>query len=424
MEQLCKEQFPQWTREQVCEWMNQIYKKALLYIGESDVRYIQAFPNQKGKFLEPWKLKRDETPGDELKEISREFWDMDPECDVYQSALDRLIHLDLGYGLLALREEDVAMRIHRVVQQILSVKNLSDALPNHQEACTRLLGWIQENLQKAEKYFPGFTREEEQMKLLTPKVAVRIQKKARDCQLILEELGAGTMEEAMEKLTEFRREMERIEQERTEEQEGEENFSGALWDDMAWDEELEAEYGNVSHSRKGEILRQIGEAGERYALEQVKNYFQELGYERIRETAEEIWMERSKEARVKIDYPDGGRCHQAGWDICVSLVEKEKEKNYYLEVKTHTKKSVLKDTLSLSGEQMKAAARNRERYMVLNVVYDYKRKAGEELHTFADPVDQIGKGVFVGQQKTYRFFVDNRGLVPQTRTAEDDILLL
>lgn len=421
MERLSGEQFFGWTKEQVYDWLNGIYKKALLYMGESDVKYIQAFPNQKGEFLAPLHLKRDETPGEELKEIAREFRDMDAECDVYQSALDRLVCLDPGYGLSTLKEEAVAMRIHRVVQQILSVKNLSDASPGHQEACTRLLGWIQENLGQAERYFPGFTREEEQMKLLTPKAAVRIQKKARDCQMILEELGAGTMEEAMEKLTEFKRERERMEEERTEETGQKEASSGILWDDMDWDEELAAEYGDVSDGQKGEILRRIGTAGEQYALEQVKNHFLGLGYERIRETSEEIWLEKNPESQAKIYYPDGGRCHQAGWDIRVSLVEEEKERDYYLEVKTHTRRSVLRNTLSLSGEQMKAAARIRERYMVVSVVYDHRRETGEELKAFADPFDQIGKGVFVGQQKMYRFFVDNRGLVPQTREEKGDI---
>ena len=233
--------------------------------------------------------------------------------------------------------------------------------------------------------------------------------------MILEELGAGTMEEAMEKLTEFKRERERMEEERTEETGQKEASSGILWDDMDWDEELAAEYGDVSDGQKGEILRRIGTAGEQYALEQVKNHFLGLGYERIRETSEEIWLEKNPESQAKIYYPDGGRCHQAGWDIRVSLVEEEKERDYYLEVKTHTRRSMLRNTLSLSGEQMKAAARIRERYMVVSVVYDHRRETGEELKAFADPFDQIGKGRVVGQQKMYRFFVDNRGLVPQTR---------
>ena len=75
--------------------------------------------------------------------------------------------------------------------------------------------------------------------------------------------------------------------------------------------------------------------------------------------------------------------------------------DYYLEVKTHTPKSVLKNTLALSGEQLKAAARNRERYTVLSVVYNHKGQTGEKLTAFTDPLKLIGEGKLVSRQKRY-----------------------
>ena len=48
---------------------------------------------------------------------------------------------------------------------------------------------------------------------------------------------------------------------------------------MAWDEDLGAEFGNVTDDKKEEILRQIGVAGEKYALANIKRYFKDLGYE-------------------------------------------------------------------------------------------------------------------------------------------------
>ncbi len=405
MEQLCRELLPGWAREQVYEWLNGVYEKGMFYVGEANIRQICAFPNQMGEFLAPWELRRDETPGEELKEIAWEFADVHPECGVYRFALDRRICLEQGYGLSLLKEETVAFGIHRAVQQLLSGKNLSDAPAGHQEACTRLLGWIQEHIRQAEVYFPGFTREEEQMKLLTPKAAVRIQKKARDCQMILQELEAGTIEEAMRKLTEYKKEKERAESEA--EEEDREDQRETLWDDMDWDEELDGIYGEVSDRRKGEILQEIGRSGERYAMEQVKEYFRKLGYEMRRETLEEIEMNRQEApegqagTQVRIYYPDSTLYHQAGWDIQVSVTEGERTRDYYLEVKTHTPKSVLKNTLALSGEQLKAAARNRERYTVLSVVYNHKGQTGEKLTAFTDPLKLIGEGKLVSRQKRY-----------------------
>ena len=428
MEKLCGGMLSGWTRDQVYKWLNGVYEKGIYYVGEANIRYISAFPNQLGDFLAPWELRRDETPGEELKEIAWEFADVNPECKVYQSTLDRGICLEQGYGLSPLKEETVAIGIHRAVQQILSGKNLSDAAANHQEACTRLLGWIQEHVRQAEDYFPGFTKEEEQMKLLTPKAAVRIQKKARDCQMILEELEAGTIEEAMKKLTEYKKEKERIELEAGEEERGKQEET--LWDDMDWDEDLAAEYGEVPDRQKGEILQKIGRAGEQYALEQVKEYFQREGYQVTRKTCEEIQMKKEHEAKgqadtqVRIYYPDSRLYHQAGWDIQVCVTKEEETKEYYLEVKTHTRKSVLKGMLSLSNEQMKAAAQNRERYTVLQVIYDYKEQAGEEILAYTDPLYLMGEGELVSRQKRYLLFVEMQGIVPQHFREKADILYM
>lgn len=404
LERFCERKFPHWTRTQVYEWPNGIYGKALLYMGESDARLIFAFPNQKGKFLMACQLRRDETVGEELKEIAREFQDMDSQCDIYQYVLDRNICLDYRYGLLAFREDEAAMRIHWAVQQILSGKNLSDAKPEHQEACTRLLAWIQEHENAAEKYFPGYCTEEEQMRLLTPKAAMRMQKKARDCQRLLEELGAQTMEEVIGRLAEYKKTQ----------KEGADYFSDALWDGMAWDEDLGAEFGNLTDDKKEEILRQIGVAGEKYALANIKRYFKDLGYETVQDGDAETWMEKQKEEgesfyRARIYYPDNSKYHQAGWDIQVSLTGEREREEYYLEVKTYTPQSVVRKRVLLSNEQMKAAVRNRERYVVLRVLYNQREKRGEQMLAFADPVKQIEKGVFANQKNGYVFVVeDNR----------------
>ena len=82
MEQLCRELLPGWAREQVYEWLNGVYEKGMFYVGEANIRQICAFPNQMGEFLAPWELRRDETPGEELKEIAWEFADVHPECGV------------------------------------------------------------------------------------------------------------------------------------------------------------------------------------------------------------------------------------------------------------------------------------------------------------------------------------------------------
>ena len=61
------------------------------------------------------------------------------------------------------------MEINNVVTQLLARQNLSDAEMEYQEACSMLLTWIQEHPAEAGEYFPAFSKEEDQMKLLTPR---------------------------------------------------------------------------------------------------------------------------------------------------------------------------------------------------------------------------------------------------------------
>ena len=125
-------------------------------------------------------------------------------------------------------------------------------------------------------------------------------------------------------------------------------------------------------------------------------------------------MEKQKEEgesfyRARIYYPDNSKYHQAGWDIQVSLTGEREREEYYLEVKTYTPQSVVRKRVLLSNEQMKAAVRNRERYVVLRGLYNQREKRGEQMLAFADPVKQIEKGVFANQKNGYVFVVeDNR----------------
>lgn len=419
-------------------WLNGILEKGVAYLGEAELKCEFVFPNQKGELGSALFLKRDGTEGEELKEISREFSGVDPGCDVYAAVLDRNIRAD-QINLPCLRDEDVAMKINNVVQQVLAQWNLSDADPRIQEACTRLLGWIQEHPGKAVRYFPGFCREEEQMRLLTPRAAVRIQKKANDFQKMLERLGAEDIEQAFEKLEYLKGLPGAVEA-----YDGPGAEAGALRMDEAepdgslYDPEADVFLGGgleeLDEERRAGICREIGVAGELYAMEQVKAYFVGNGYHVVSERGGALYLEQAdgNSGPVRIDRPDNEFYHQAGWDIRVTVdagaeaVGEEvvaegtapettampeqmrpawPQAVYYLEVKTHTCGSVLRRRLYLSNEQMKAALRSRERYLVLNVVYNYREKAGEQIVVFENPAEQIVHGTLRNTQKQYRFYI-------------------
>ena len=97
-------------------------------------------------------------------------------------------------------DKQIASKIHQAVVRLLSETSLPDADFIYQEACTRLLSWIQEHLEEAKRYFPDFWKDEDQMRLLAPKAAVVIQKKARKFEKLLKEFGVENPEEAEEKI--------------------------------------------------------------------------------------------------------------------------------------------------------------------------------------------------------------------------------
>lgn len=180
------------------------------------------------------------------------------------------------------------------------------------------------------------------------------------------------------------------------------------WEDVAWDRDMEEEFGVVPEESRRDICREIGIGGERFALDRVTEYFLGQNYVKDRESGEEIWLHRDGESggsQVRIFYPDSRVYHQAGWDIQVTVTEGGAGEDYYLEVKTHTAGSVRGKEMYLSNEQMKAAARNRDRYVVLGVIYNYRQRRGERILSFPDPVRCIGDGRMVNRQKGYVFWL-------------------
>ena len=59
----------------------------------------------------------------------------------------------------------------------------------------------------------------------------------------------------------------------------------------------------------------------------------------------------------------------------------------------------------LFRSQMKAAVKNRGRYVVLGVVYNYRQRRGEKMTAIPDPVNCIADGTMVNQQKGYVFLI-------------------
>ena len=376
------------TKEEMYEWLNDIIAYSLEYMKTLDVIFRSIFPNQKGNFLSTSRLIKDNVQ-EELKQIINEFADK-PDCDIYEVLLDKHI-ISEKLGISKYEDKDVASILDRTIQGLLATQPLAEASLRHQEACTRLLGWIQEHTDLAMIYFPSFCKEEDQMKLLTPKAAVNMQKKANALNALMKQLGVDSEEELLKRAFEL-------------EKKPTDSFSD-------WNHSVDVFLGSdiiCSVDEIDTIIREVGTLGEQYALERVKQYFVLQGYQISIETNDKICMEKQEEngiQKVEIEYLDTKTYHQAGWDIKVVVQSADSSENiYYIEVKTHTPKSEYRDRLMLSNEQMKLAMQQMDNYVVLVVTYNYNNRVGVSVVPYQNVAKQIGAGTMRNSEK-YVFYV-------------------
>lgn len=297
-----------------------------------------------------------------------------------------------------------------MVTQLLARQNLSDAEMEYQEACSMLLTWIQEHPAEAGEYFPAFSKEEDQMKLLTPRAAVRIQQKANRLEKIMNLLDCGREEdpeELIQKLLERQEMLERTLKETNFETGQSKDFveeeSGvtleeAFLKEMGW---LDLEEDTLRQK-----CREIGILGEKYVLTCVKNYYRKQGLTVSEDTDSRILLQggNGSEARtVRLEYPDNATYHQAGWDIRVTDSTINVTTQEYIEIKTHTRKSYVRKQIRLSNEQMKKAIREGAHYHVLVAVYDYSRKEGQEIIPYTGFLENVADGKLKNDGDGYYF---------------------
>lgn len=319
-----------------------------------------------------------------MKSVSVSFKGERTECDLPERLLDRRLQLS-GWNLPSLGLEAAFSGVNAALQQFLARTSLPEAPLELQEACTQLLGWIQEHPAQAERCFPAFCREENQMRLLTPRAAVSLRKKADRLGELLALAGTEDPETLAGLIQNGLRE----------------NASRLPEDLPNFDPEsglfFGEDWGDTRGEARRERLRRIGEAGERCAFQAVADYFTNQGFAM---EAEDGGLARfsSGETKVTIHRADTEEFHQPGWDIEVTLRDGQGEQVFYLEIKTHTPRSRARSLLPLSDTQMRLAAGLGENYVLLLVIYDEAADQAVALHPFRNVVGHLADGTLRGAE--------------------------
>lgn len=393
----------------VYEWLNLFYKKWLRYQYRNEDTGLYMYPNQEGKFAPLYSLKQDGIKEKTLKEIAYALRGLSEQCNFYR----KLLHKEIcGERVTAAvcSDREAAMEINNVVTQLLARQNLSDAEMEYQEACSMLLTWIQEHPTEAGEYFPAFSREEDQMKLLTPRAAVRIQQKANQLEKIMNLLDCSRQEdpeEMIQKLLERQKMLERTLKETAPVAEQPNDFveeeSGVILEEAFL---KEMGWLGLEEDTLRQKCREIGILGEKYVLTSVKNYYIKQGMIVSENTDSKILLQGGNGGiprTVRLEYPDNATYHQAGWDIRVTDSTTDATVQEYIEVKTHTRNSYVRKQIRLSNEQMKKAIREGAHYHVLVAVYDYSRKEGQEIIPYTGFLENVADGKLQNDGDGYYF---------------------
>lgn len=397
--------FAKETEGDAYDWLNGVLERSFQYLLESEVLDSKIFPNQEGKFVtryidiykdgyyvaRHW-LSIDEINKSELKEILYIFSDKQPECNLYNELLDKRICLNKNV-FQRMYDDGVSMKLNTVVQKLLTEHNISDVEAHYQDACTKLLAFIQDNEDYAKKYFPGLCTEEEQMRLLAPKAAVRMSKQVKQIEKLLKECGCSSIEEVQEKMHQMKV-WENICQ----------NANGDLSDGYWYgDVYVDNDWKFSSDSEKANFLRKVGLAGEQYAFAEICRAFSDWKEEEKTDSHAIYW---SKEHGIKAEvrYPDTEFYKQSGWDISIRFRGKS-EVCYYVEVKTHTTTSIVNHAISLSKEQMKMAFNQKDKYAVMLVQYQKSSETCTKADVYQDIWKLWSKSILRTMDDTYTFYV-------------------
>lgn len=341
------------------------------------------------------KLHIDRIENEPFKEILSKYSDLDSKNDIYALLVDRRIDVS-KLSLPEYTDEMTANRICNLVDRSVKMP-LSEDSPEHQEACTILLSWIMSDPESAAKYFPNYSEPNDQMKLLTPKEAVKQHQKAKQLDELLTEYSCGDVMELVRKIADNSPSCTKLEKEN----ENEELRSFAYSIDV--DFELSDLDEGMSFAEKQDYLRRIGDSGEKHACEDVKRSIIGRGYTLSSESDNILeFISEDKAAHIIVEHPDNGTYHQKGWDIKITVDKEDDETEiHYVEVKTHTSTSVLKNSLKLTDSQLSLAVRKSDHYHVCHTRINRNCFDAESITYFTDIIGEIRKNTLAFNDSAY-----------------------
>lgn len=354
------------SSDNTIEWLNKLLKYNIS-------GFYKIYPNIYGKLISANKRKGNiflhipsfNSISEPLIRILEKIYPREPKYIYdFDYILDRRIesvHLNIG----TLTDEHFSIKINNAVKSLMNSRSLGESSENIQQACTMLLNYITKNPKCAAEYFPDFASEENRMKLLTPNEALKLSDKANMLDGIIEKFNLTDGEE-----------LERIFEEHTKALQDIYLDGGLneLWDCGFGSEDVDG----MSRKEYEEFCRKVGTSGENYVFEDICQRLEAAGWTLSGGDPNKAFFVSGSTDTAEVFRPDSGNYHQCGWDIRIKLNTAAEETVYYIEVKTHTTRSVCKNEINISREQFKMSIKAKGNYIIAMAEFD--KAAGKCLH--------------------------------------------
>lgn len=376
--------------QETIEWLNILYAASGEFISYDTLNNSYILLNQNGDFGMGREMNIDKID-DELKSIITIFADDYSECDISKKLVDNRININ-DWNLREYRDKDAAYTINNVVQNLLLHTSLSETKTEYQEACTQLLGWISSNSEVAATLFPAFSKEEDQMKLLTTKAAVNLNNKAREFDNMLKLVGVSNVEELQQVLKTAKAS----------------KYEEDYMDEEDYINEEDVYYGgdeylsSLNYAERSKRLKEIGKAGENYVYNRLIDTYVNHNYKLVRDIQNGCIMMNDYNESLEIIKPDTDNYNQPGWDIKVIYEDANQEcVTKYYEIKTNTETSIYSNIIRLSNEQMKMALSNGENYHLVRVKCNSKNLDIVSVKDYIDPLQYVVEGKLRNMENGY-----------------------
>lgn len=259
--------------------------------------------------------------------------------------IDKRIIVGKGMNIKSMDELNAASLIGNRITAELKEGSIFNKPKDFQLACSLLMRWINANEEKAYELFPAYASKEDRMQLMTPEAAAEISDQLDRYNDIMKEHGCVSIEELVQKL----------------------EACSKPYDPTADYVEWYGDFGfDPRRNNLDDILKAIGNAGEKLALELLRQQYGE-------------------NAEIILCNTDSYK--QQGYDIIVNA----DGETYYYEVKTRTQTSMYRHSLNFSRSQ--AALFRSKNYRVLLVVINKNYELSSSVE-FSDMFDCFECGSF------------------------------